>query len=62
MKNSSYLKRYFTKSTNHFELIQVINYMPNRLAAYPTSILHIAFIENQQKERLTTNILFISLL
>lgn len=63
MKNPSFSKGYFTTSTNHFELMQVVEYVPNRVVLYPTSLLHSAFIENPEKNidlnpakgRLTTN-------
>ena len=57
-------KGYFTKSSNHFELINWVNYVANRLVVYPVSLLHSAFIEQPEKNidldpekgRLTTNI------
>lgn len=56
-------KGFFTESTNHFEIIDVIDYVANRLVIYPTSILHSAFIQDTekninlapQKGRLTVN-------
>lgn len=56
-------KKYFTHSTDHYELLSVIDYKPNRLVIYPSSLLHSAFIENPQDDinndintgRLTSN-------
>ena len=39
-------RKYFTQSTNHYELLEVIAYKPNRLVIYPSTLLHSAFIEN----------------
>ena len=39
----------FFSSTDHFELIDVLDYVPNRLVIYPTSLLHSAFIEYPEK-------------
>ncbi len=56
--------KYFTRSTDHYELLEVIEYKPNRLIIYPSTLLHSAFIENPKKDvsncpasgRLTANI------
>lgn len=65
LNNTGYPKQeYFTESDNHFELMGHVEYVPNRLVIYPTTILHSAFIKNQNKEvstsatqgRLTANL------
>lgn len=38
-------KKYFTQSTTHFELLNVIDYKPNRLIIYPTTLLHSGYFE-----------------
>lgn len=43
-------KRYFTESTEHYELIQKVAYKPNRLVIYPATILHSAFIDKPQRD------------
>lgn len=56
-------KTYITQSTEHYELLKVIDYKPNRLVIYPSSLLHSTFIENPQHDvnndvktgRLTSN-------
>ncbi|MDO6444161.1 DUF6445 family protein [Colwellia sp. 1_MG-2023] len=43
-------KRYFTESTEHYELLHNVAYKPNRLVIYPSTILHSAFIDNPQRD------------
>lgn len=43
-------KRYFTESTEHYELIHKVDYKPNRLVIYPATILHSAFINDPQRD------------
>lgn len=58
-------QEYFTNSDSHFELMGEVEYVPNRLIIYPATILHSAFIRNQNQEvstsvtegRLTANLL-----
>lgn len=62
-KNGLPEKKYLTQSTDHYELLSVINYKPNRLVIYPSTLLHSTFIENPQHDvnddvrsgRLTSN-------
>jgi predicted SprT family Zn-dependent metalloprotease len=59
-------QQYFCDSDEHFELIRKVDYRANRLVAYPTSILHTAYIDNPQRDviadpkvgRLSSNFLF----
>ncbi len=39
---------YFTQSTDHFEFLLGIDYRPNRLVAYPGSLLHSGLIDPQR--------------
>ena len=56
-------QKYFTRGTEHYELLNIIDYKPNRLVIYPSTLLHSAFIENPQHDvnndvrsgRLTSN-------
>jgi hypothetical protein len=43
-------QKYFTHSTNHYELIKLIEYKPNRLVIYPSTLLHSAFITNPKRD------------
>ncbi|TYK66233.1 DUF6445 family protein [Colwellia echini] len=43
-------RQYITESTEHYELIKKIDYKPNRLVIYPSTILHSAFIDNPQRD------------
>lgn len=57
-------QKYFTHSTQHFELLETVSYKPNRVVIYPSNLLHSAFIENPAHDinsdpktgRLTANI------
>ena len=57
-------KKYFTESTEHYELLEVIEYKENRLVIYPSTLLHSAYINNPLHDvnndpktgRLTANI------
>lgn len=57
-------RKYLTHSTDHYELLEVIDYKPNRLVIYPSTLLHSTFIENPAHDvnnnpesgRLTANI------
>lgn len=40
-------EEYFTKSTDHYELYETIEYRPNRLVAYPGCMLHSGLINPQ---------------
>jgi hypothetical protein len=59
-------QQYFCDSDEHFELIHKEDYRKNRLVAYPTSILHTAYVDNPQRDviadprtgRLSSNFLF----
>lgn len=44
VSNQYSTKGYFTKSDEHFELLQVIDYLPNRLLIYPITTLHSGYI------------------
>lgn len=62
--NGNPQQKYFTDSTSHYELIEVIEYKANRLVIYPSTLLHSAYIKqplhdvnNDPKTgRLTANI------
>lgn len=43
-------RRYMAESTDHFELVHKIDYRPNRLAIYPSTVLHSAYIDNPQRD------------
>jgi hypothetical protein len=49
-QNGNPEQRYFTDSTEHFELIHKVDYKPNRLVIYPASILHSAYIDNPSRD------------
>ncbi|MFC4701568.1 DUF6445 family protein [Glaciecola siphonariae] len=59
-------RQYFTDSDHHYELIHKVDYKPNRFVAYPTSILHSAYIDQPERDicedpvkgRLSSNFLF----
>nr|WP_136252834.1 DUF6445 family protein [Ningiella ruwaisensis] len=59
-------QQYFSASDHHYELIHKVDYCPNRLVIYPTSILHTAYIEKPEQDissdpvigRLSSNFLF----
>lgn len=63
-ENGNPEQKYFTQSTQHFELLETVAYKPNRVVIYPSNILHSAFIENPNHDinsdpktgRLTANI------
>lgn len=44
--HGSHERKYITDSTNHYELITSVDYKPNRLIIYPTTILHSAYVTN----------------
>ena len=37
--------RYITESTDHYELIETIDYKPNRLVSYPGNLLHSGLVQ-----------------
>lgn len=41
--------KYFTTTSEHFELLDVVDYVPNRLVIYPTALLHSGYIEFPEK-------------
>ncbi|TLU64332.1 hypothetical protein FE810_12075 [Thalassotalea litorea] len=43
-------QKYITDSTDHFELIKHVDYRPNRLVIYPSTLLHSAYIENPEHD------------
>lgn len=43
-------RRYVTDSTDHFELVHKIDYRPNRLAIYPSSVLHAPYIDRPDRD------------
>ncbi|TRX58000.1 DUF6445 family protein [Thalassomonas sp. M1454] len=49
-QNGEPQQRYFTKSTEHYELIHKVEYKPNRLVIYPATLLHSAYIDNPQRD------------
>jgi hypothetical protein len=42
--------KYFTESTEHFELIEKLEYKQNRLVIYPGTLLHSGFIDNCERD------------
>lgn len=42
--------KYFTGSTDHFELIHKLDYKQNRLVIYPGNLLHSAFIDDCSRD------------
>ncbi|WP_448248455.1 DUF6445 family protein [Thalassotalea agariperforans] len=62
-KNGHTEHKYFTESTGHFELLEVIDYKPNRFIIYPSTLLHSAYLkqpdnnidDNPATGRLTAN-------
>lgn len=43
-------QRYFTESTEHYELIHKVDYKKNRLVIYPATMLHSAFINKPEHD------------
>ncbi|WP_370979886.1 DUF6445 family protein [Agaribacterium sp. ZY112] len=43
-------KKYFTDSSEHFELLDVVPYKQNRLVIYPSNVLHSAYIKNPSRD------------
>lgn len=43
-------RKHMTESTDHFELIHKIDYRPNRLAIYPSTVLHSAYIDKPERD------------
>lgn len=41
--------KYFAYSNDHFELLEAVDYKPNRVVIYPAAILHSGFIEYPEK-------------
>lgn len=42
--------KYFTESTDHYELIEKLDYQQNRLVIYPANLLHSAFIDDCNRD------------
>jgi hypothetical protein len=43
-------RQYFTNTTTHYELIHKVDYKPNRLVLYPSTLLHSAHITNPEND------------
>jgi hypothetical protein len=43
-------QHYFTRSNDHFDLLESIEYQANRLIIYPATVLHSAFIEQADRD------------
>jgi hypothetical protein len=43
-------QQYFTRSDEHFDLLETIEYEANRLVIYPATLLHSAFIEQADRD------------
>ncbi len=60
------LRQYFSDSDHHYQLIHRVDYKPNRVVVYPTTLLHTAYINDAKKNvnndpsvgRLSSNFLF----
>lgn len=42
--------KYFTESTEHYELIEKLDYQQNRLVIYPGSLLHSGYIDDCSRD------------